>query len=125
MSRTTALENVELPMMYNGFAGNERHRAGCGSFEFGWFGPASRLHAQLIGFRGAIQRVAIARALVNKPSLIFADVDRKPRFRDQQCRLMGLFQHLNSDQVITIIQLRMSPTSPSMPSGRSFSAMAR
>ena len=72
LSRTTALENVELPMMYNGFAGKERHRAGGGSLEPGRFGPASdHTPNRLSG--GQQQRVAIARALVNKPSLILAD----------------------------------------------------
>ena len=72
LSRTSALENVELPMMYNGFASQERHRRAIEVLSL--VGLDNRLdHTpnQLSG--GQQQRVAIARALVNRPPLILAD----------------------------------------------------
>ena len=72
LSRTSALENVELPMMYNGFASQERHRRAIEVLSL--VGLRDRLdHTpnQLSG--GQQQRVAIARALVNRPPLVLAD----------------------------------------------------
>ena len=72
LARTTALENVELPMMYNGCSGKQRHQRALEVL--GLVGLDERLdHTtnQLSG--GQQQRVAIARALVNRPSLILAD----------------------------------------------------
>src|SRR5262249_58281434 len=72
LSRTTALENVELPMMYNGFAGKQRRNRAVEVLSLVGLGerldhtpthPSARLHP----------RVAIARALVNGPSLVLAD----------------------------------------------------
>ena len=72
LSRTTALENVELPMMYNGFAGKERHRRAVEVLNLVGLGQRQdHTPNRLSG--GQQQRVAIARALVNKPSLILAD----------------------------------------------------
>ena len=68
LSRTSALENVELPMMYNGFASQERHRRAIEVLSL--VGLEKRLdHTpnQLSG--GQQQRVAIARALVNRPAV--------------------------------------------------------
>lgn len=102
LSRTTALENVELPMMYNGFAGQERHQRAIEVLSL--VGLDKRLdHTpnQLSG--GQQQRVAIARALVNRPSLILADEPTGNLDSATSNEIMALFQQLNTGQGITII----------------------
>jgi len=72
LPRTTALHNVELPMIYSSISRRERRRRALIALEA--VGLADRVHHksnELSG--GQIQRVAIARALVNEPSIIFAD----------------------------------------------------
>ena len=102
LSRTTALENVELPMMYNGFAGKERHRRAVEVLDLVGLGERhDHTPNRLSG--GQQQRVAIARALVNKPSLILADEPTGNLDSATSSEIMGLFQHLNSDQGITIV----------------------
>jgi len=72
LSRTSALENVELPMLYNGFSPKERRRRALASLKaLGLEGREHHHPNQLSG--GQQQRVAIARALVNHPSLLLAD----------------------------------------------------
>ena len=72
LSRTTAFENVELPMMYNGFATKERRERALEALSLvGLGGRLDHTPNQLSG--GQQQRVAIARSLVNRPSLILAD----------------------------------------------------
>jgi len=108
LSRTTALENVELPMMYNGFAGNERHRRAVEVLNLVGLGQRQdHTPNRLSG--GQQQRVAIARALVNKPSLILADEPTGNLDSATSNEIMGLFQHLNSDQGITIILVTHEP----------------
>jgi putative ABC transport system ATP-binding protein len=102
LARTSALENVELPMMYNGFAGRERHRRAIEMLSL--VGLEKRLdHTpnQLSG--GQQQRVAIARALVNRPPLILADEPTGNLDSTTSNEIMGLFQRLNLEQGITII----------------------
>ena len=102
LSRTTALENVELPMMYNGFAGKERHRRAVEVLDLVGLGERhDHTPNRLSG--GQQQRVAIARALVNKPSLILADEPTGNLDSATSNEIMALFQHLNSEQGITII----------------------
>ena len=102
LSRTTALENVELPMMYNGFAGKERHRRAVEVLDLVGLGERhDHTPNHLSG--GQQQRVAIARALVNKPSLILADEPTGNLDSATSSEIMALFQHLNSDQGITIV----------------------
>ncbi|HEX9660991.1 MAG TPA: ABC transporter ATP-binding protein [Candidatus Binatia bacterium] len=102
LSRTSALENVELPMMYNGFAGKERHNRAVEVLSL--VGLEQRLDHkpnQLSG--GQQQRVAIARALVNKPSLVLADEPTGNLDSATSHDLMTLFQQLNAEQKITIV----------------------
>jgi len=102
LSRTTALENVELPMMYNGYAGKERHRRAVEVLNL--VGLGQRLdHTPNRLSGGQQQRVAIARALVNKPSLILADEPTGNLDSATSNEIMGLFQRLNGDQGITVI----------------------
>jgi len=108
LSRTTALENVELPMMYNGYAGKERHRRALEVLSL--VGLAERLdHTpnQLSG--GQQQRVAIARALVNKPALILADEPTGNLDSATSNEIMALFQQLNLQQGITVILVTHEP----------------
>jgi len=102
LSRTSALENVELPMMYNGFASQERHRRAIEVLSL--VGLRDRLdHTpnQLSG--GQQQRVAIARALVNRPPLVLADEPTGNLDSATSNEIMGLFQQLNREQHISVI----------------------
>jgi len=102
LSRTTALENVELPMMYNGFVGKDRHRRAVEVLSL--VGLGDRLdHTPNRLSGGQQQRVAIARALVNKPALILADEPTGNLDSATSGEIMDLFQRLNLEQGITII----------------------
>ncbi len=102
LARTTALENVELPMMYNGFASKERYQRAVEVLSL--VGLGERLdHTPNRLSGGQQQRVAIARSLVNKPSLILADEPTGNLDTATSNDIMALFQHLNSEQGITII----------------------
>lgn len=102
LSRTSAVENVELPMMYNGLHGGERRRR---AFEvLSLVGLDDRQHHtpnQLSG--GQQQRVAIARALVNRPSLILADEPTGNLDSKTSAEIMQLLRDLNARQEMTII----------------------
>jgi putative ABC transport system ATP-binding protein len=102
LSRTTALENVELPMMYNGLGGERRHQHAAEVLS--WVGLEARfdhMPNQLSG--GQQQRVAIARALVNGPSLILADEPTGNLDSTTSHEIMELFQRLNRDRAMTIV----------------------
>lgn len=72
LARTSALENVSLPLVYAGIGSSERHRRAKAMLERVGLGERLKNHpSQLSG--GQQQRVAIARALVNQPAIIFAD----------------------------------------------------
>src|SRR3989454_4901027 len=102
LSRTTALENVELPMMYNGFHGKQRHNRAVEVLSL--VGLGERLdHApnQLSG--GQQQRVAIARALVNGPSLVLADEPTGNLDSRTSIEVMEIFQELNADGMTVVL----------------------
>lgn len=102
LARTSALENVELPMMYNGLQSKERHRRALEVLSL--VGLEERLHHmpnQLSG--GQQQRVAIARALVNRPSLILADEPTGNLDSHTSAEIMELFQRLNETEGLTIV----------------------
>jgi len=102
LSRTSALENVELPMMYNGFAGKQRRERALEVLSLvGLDERVDHMPNQLSG--GQQQRVAIARALVNQPSLILADEPTGNLDSTTSAEIMALFRRLNSDQHITIV----------------------
>jgi putative ABC transport system ATP-binding protein len=108
LSRTTALENVELPMMYNGYASKERHRRALEVLSLvGLAGRLDHTPNQLSG--GQQQRVAIARALVNKPALILADEPTGNLDSATSNEIMALFQQLNLQQGITVILVTHEP----------------
>ena len=96
LSRTSALENVELPMMYArpGMRNSEqRERALKALEQVGLDDRASHHPSQLSG--GQQQRVAIARALVNQPALLLADEPTGNLDSSTSIEIMGIFQSLN------------------------------
>jgi putative ABC transport system ATP-binding protein len=108
LSRTTALENVELPMLYAGIATEERKQRAADAL--GMVGLGDRLDHnsnELSG--GQQQRVAIARALVNKPSLILADEPTGNLDTRTSEDLLGVFKSLNQERGITIIMVTHEP----------------
>ena len=101
LSRTSALENVELPMLYLGVKTAERLERAREALEI--VGLADRMDNmpnQLSG--GQQQRVAIARSLVNKPSIILADEPTGNLDSRTAVEVMDVFQRLNQERGITI-----------------------
>ncbi len=103
LSRTSALENVELPMMYSHrFWGRRRHEQATMLLEkVGLNARADHYPSQLSG--GEQQRVAIARALANEPSILLADEPTGNLDSHTSQELMELLDHLNKDDGLTII----------------------
>ena len=102
LARTSALENVELPMLYNGMSVKQRKEmAMAGLKSVGVGGRGGHHPNQLSG--GQQQRVAIARALVNNASIIFADEPTGNLDTKTSAEIMGLFAKLNAQSNITII----------------------
>ncbi len=105
LSRTTALENVELPMLYaepRVSSGEMRKRAMEALEIVGLAGRADHYPSQLSG--GQQQRVAIARALVNRPQVLLADEPTGNLDSKTSVEVMGVFQRLN-DSGITIVMV--------------------
>ncbi len=108
LSRTSALENVELPMLYNGMPTHERHeRAREALKSVGLDGREYHHPNQLSG--GQQQRVAIARALVNNAPIILADEPTGNLDTKTSVEIMELFVKLNRDSGITVILVTHEP----------------
>ncbi|MCL2778193.1 MAG: ABC transporter ATP-binding protein [Polyangiaceae bacterium] len=102
LARTSALENVELPLVYRGVHAKERHRRAALSLER--VGLGQRLDhtpAQLSG--GQQQRVAIARALVGEPKVILADEPTGNLDSKTSIEVMGLFQELGKAGITVVL----------------------
>jgi putative ABC transport system ATP-binding protein len=108
LARTTAVENVELPMMYAGVPDAERRRRALAALAIvGVANMAEHISNQMSG--GQQQRVAIARALVNDPSLILADEPTGALDSKSSTEITRLFQKLNEERGITILMVTHEP----------------
>lgn len=104
LARTSALENVELPLLYRGIKRSERRKlAHAALAEVGLANKARNTPAELSG--GQQQRVAIARAIVTKPSTLFADEPTGNLDSQTTEEIMQLLCRLNSEQGITILMV--------------------
>lgn len=102
LSRTAAVENVELPMLYNGLSAKERRQKALDALKnVGLEGRENHHPNQLSG--GQQQRVAIARALVNDAPIILADEPTGNLDTKTSAEIMELFTKLNAESNITII----------------------
>lgn len=102
LSRTSALENVELPMLYAGVETTERHRRALEALAaVGLVGREQSHPNQLSG--GQQQRVAVARSLVNHPALILADEPTGNLDSRTSVEVMEIFQRLNRERGITLV----------------------
>ena len=102
LARTSALENVELPLVYRGLGSRDRKRRGVAAL--GRVGLGARLDhtpAQLSG--GQQQRVAIARALVGDPRVILADEPTGNLDSRTSIEVMGLFQELGRAGITVVV----------------------
>ena len=103
LSRTSALENVELPLLYTkGISAKERHRRAIEKLEMVGLGDRLDHHpSQLSG--GQQQRVAIARALVNEPAILLGDEPTGNLDSKTSREVIALFRNLNETNGITVI----------------------
>lgn len=101
LPRTTALENVELPLLYRGMAAQERHELAREALDrVGLLPWEHHTPAELSG--GQQQRVAIARAIVSKPLLLLADEPTGSLDSKRSVEIMELLRELNESDGITI-----------------------
>lgn len=108
LARTTALENVELPLLYRGLPRTERHELAMEALDrVGLVDWARHTPAELSG--GQQQRVAIARALVTKPRLLLADEPTGSLDSARSVEIMELLTQFNREDSITIALVTHEP----------------
>lgn len=108
LARTSALENIELPLIYARTSTSKRKEMAQKSLSaVGLEGRGHHHPGQLSG--GEQQRVAIARALVNQPSILLADEPTGNLDSKTSVEIMAIFQRLNGDMGITIIMITHEP----------------
>ena len=104
LNRTSALENVELPLLYRGVGARERHqRARAALAAVGLTGWESHTPAELSG--GQMQRVAIARAIVTEPSVLFADEPTGNLDTARSIEIMDLLVGFNRTRGLTVLMV--------------------
>ena len=107
LSRTTALENTELPTLYSKMSKEERRKRATEALEVvGLAGRAQHFPSQMSG--GQQQRVAVARALVNRPAILLADEPTGNLDTRTSVEIMEVFQELN-DKGLTIVMVTHEP----------------
>jgi putative ABC transport system ATP-binding protein len=108
LSRTTALENVELPLIYRGEPVAERHAAARAALkQVGLEGWEHHTPAELSG--GQQQRVAIARAIVTRPHVLLADEPTGNLDTHTSQEIMTLIKGFNREQGITVLMVTHEP----------------
>ncbi len=108
LARTTALENVELPLIYRGEAAAERHAAARAALEqVGLAGWEDHTPGELSG--GQQQRVAIARAVVTRPAVLLADEPTGNLDTRTSREIMDLIGSLNRDRGLTVLMVTHEP----------------
>jgi putative ABC transport system ATP-binding protein len=114
LARTSAIENVELPLFYSDVPLGEQHqRARDALAAVGLSGRENHFPSQLSG--GQQQRVAIARALVNRPSLLLADEPTGNLDTQTSLEILDIFQRLNREQRITVVLVTHEPDIATYP----------
>jgi putative ABC transport system ATP-binding protein len=104
LGRTSALENVELPLIYRGMGASKRHRVAMEALRsVGLEAVADHTPGELSG--GQQQRVAIARAIVTEPLVLLADEPTGNLDTARSIELMELLKRFNEEQGITIIMV--------------------
>jgi putative ABC transport system ATP-binding protein len=108
LNRTSALENVELPLIYRRASAHERRQRSLQALEtVGLKGWEAHTPGELSG--GQQQRVAIARAIVTEPAVLLADEPTGNLDTARSLEIMDLLSKLNRDQGITIIMITHEP----------------
>ena len=108
LSRTTALENVELPLIYRGDDAKARRSTAMGALErVGLADWSDHTPSELSG--GQQQRVAIARAIVTQPQVLLADEPTGNLDSERSLEIMALMRGLNQDSGITIMMVTHEP----------------
>jgi len=108
LPRMTALENVELPMLYDSLPAEKRmERARSALDSLGILDRERHLPTQMSG--GQQQRVAIARAIVNSPSLLLADEPTGNLDTTTSAEILSVFRGLNEERGITIVLVTHDP----------------